>query len=103
MYMYRDIAAIKAANRANGGHWFDKATMEFFDTRVLDGVIGGCLFVSSDRAPGGVRAYTIRQTEPSGDVHTADGTEFMGYETAVRACNAARKLAEDLLIEQSTQ
>lgn len=52
----------RAAEKAKS-HWFDESTMRFFDSRVHDAVYagpGGIYFVSSERGPNGIRAYTVR-------------------------------------------
>lgn len=72
------IASIRAANRAAGGHWFDRQTMKHFGSRVLGYVYqgaGGVYFVSSERnrydPSEGVR-YTVRRFDPvDADVYTA--------------------------------
>lgn len=66
----RDIDEIKAANEDTGGHFFDASTMRFFRSRVLEGVYGGRLFVTSEKSPFGPREYSIRAILDSGDVVT---------------------------------
>jgi hypothetical protein len=77
---FKTVAEIRAANKALGHHWFSPDTLRFFDSRILDGVIRGRLFVTSE-SPGtdGGRRYTIRIAQDSGEVDTVG--EFMGYAT----------------------
>lgn len=91
--MYRDIDAIKSANRVTGGHFFDRDTMRFFRTRVLETVYGGRYFVTSD-APqwDGPRRYTVRECV-KGNCRTAEGRTFQEYATAKAAKSAACLMA----------
>lgn len=68
----------RAVTRA-GGHWFDRATMRFFGTRLLG---TGWLFVSSEQPPHGPRRYSVRRWDAAvpGDVDTVG--EFCAYQTA---------------------
>jgi hypothetical protein len=73
-----NITAIKAANKANGGHWFERSTLRFFNSRILAKVYqgpGGIYFVSSEQFVGSQgaapRKFTVRQFDPkTGDVDT---------------------------------
>lgn len=67
------VSAIKVANKAIGHHWFDADTMRFFSSRVLRGVIGGRLFVTSERPPEGEREYRVRIADDAGAVSTVAG------------------------------
>lgn len=85
------IDEIIAANKANGGHFFDEDTMRFFDSRVYDRTYG-TFFVTSEKGPHGPRAYTVRQAMPDGSVDTVG--KFMGYETRADAEREAARLYE---------
>lgn len=67
---YTDIQQIKAAagesDRAR--NWFSRDTMRFFSTHtgLVIGVPGGAVFVTSERPPGGDRAYTVRLASGTG-------------------------------------
>ena|SRR3990167_7849321 len=96
MTTYFTISQIKEANRARGHHFFEPATMRFFRSRVLRGVIGGRYFITSEqfesstgyRAP---RKYSVRECLDNGEIRTHD--EFQAFETPAQARAAARKLA----------
>jgi hypothetical protein len=93
------MAAIKEVNKAHGGHWFDRSSMRFFDTRLGQTVYqgpGGIYFVTSeqfhDGAFHGARKFTVRQFNPeTGDVETAG--KFQAYTTGEGARAAAKMLA----------
>jgi len=89
------INAIKEAMRAEGSHWFDPDSMQFFgsqiDSQVYQGP-GGVYFVSSEKPPHDRRKWSVRQFVPEGaDIHTL-GT-FCGYGSLADAREAAREAA----------
>lgn len=94
---YASVTEIRAANRAAGGHFFDRDTMRTFRTRVeLRGkVIGGRYFLTSDvlnENDGPV--YSVRVASDSGDVRTAGNfAQHSGYRTLAEAERIARALA----------
>ncbi len=90
-FPYRSVDDIQHANERSGSHYFDRSTMQFFRSRVLDGVYGGRYFITSERPFGdSPRTYTVREARPSGHVETVG--EFQGYTTA----HAARKAAQSI-------
>ena len=89
--LYTSIDDIRAANERLCHHFFSPGARRFFRSRILDGVIQGCLFITSERhSDRDPRLYTIRRAFPSGCVSTV-GT-FQGYRTAAQARAAARDL-----------
>lgn len=77
---------VKAANAAAGHHWFEKSTMEFFNSRIESGLRNGRFFVTSERCPWAdntpepyPRLYSIREAAANGTIDTYG--EFQGYET----------------------
>lgn len=96
------IAKIAKALKAAGGHFFDKDTMGFFSSRVVERVWYGAddvyIFVTSEQfvpssGPAHARRYTVRtwrESEP-GSVDTVG--EFQQYATARAASKAASELA----------
>lgn len=85
------IDAIKEANRASGSHYFDADTMRFFGSRVLDGVIAGRLFITSERSGfdyDSPRAYSVREFMPDGSIETVG--EFGDYTRPGTARTAAK-------------
>jgi len=88
--------------KAAKGHFFDKDSMRFFDSRVcldaFDGP-GGCFFVTSERFHGshgykGKRLYTIRSFNRKTREVTTTGT-FQGYYSRNGALAAARRASVD--------
>lgn len=81
---------------ACGSHYFDKDTMRFFNSKLLDpiypdGGAGVTYFVTSERGPGMARRYSVRVFKDCG-VKTVG--EFQQYRTADAAKTAARRLAK---------
>lgn len=102
------IADIKAANHVKGGHFFDRSSMRFFDSKILSTVyqgVGGVFFVTSEQFHGSrgytaPRKYTVRQFYPeSGDICGANnggtGGRWAAFNELGRyeAQTVARKLA----------
>lgn len=86
--IYRDIDDVKRANHDAGGHWFERDTMRFFDSRVSGRLFHNRYFISSERfrgfrAPDGDRAYTIREALPNGDIEEVGA--FQQFDTAREA------------------
>lgn len=74
------IADLKAANARAGFHFFERATMRFFDSRIVPAGpycgAGGVYFVTSEQFHGSqgseARKFTVRQFNPTtGDIDTA--------------------------------
>lgn len=87
--MFFTIQQIKDANKNAGQFWFLPKTMRFFKTRIYPRVFIAnerMFFISSEKGPSGVRAYTIREAFESGKVETpADMGGFQAYPTLGRA------------------
>lgn len=96
--MFDSIAEIKERAAHAGSHFFDKDTMEFFDSRVGRAVFGGRYFITSEQFHHGdgsqPRKWTIREAHPNGDITTV-GT-FQQFDTPNEAVKAAQALAEEL-------
>jgi hypothetical protein len=87
------------------GHFFDKDSMRFFDSRVcldaFDGP-GGCFFVTSERFRGPCggkvipcsRRFTVRRFNRKTGAVTTPGT-FQGYASRTGALAAAKRASED--------
>jgi hypothetical protein len=93
-----DADYVKMAYRnLNGsdGHWFDRDTMRFFNTRIGESWrIGNVfLFVTSEQPPHGDRAYSVRRMGKDGDVQTLG--EFCQIETRRDAIKALRDAVAD--------
>lgn len=90
------IDDIRSANERIGHHFFDRATLRFFSSRILDDVFpaadgSGSYFATSERGPGMPRRYTVRLARPDGSVVTAGEVQAYGSARAAKA--AARHLA----------
>jgi hypothetical protein len=93
---FTTIDDIRSANERIGHHFFDRATLRFFSSRILDDVFpaadgSGSYFATSERGPGMPRRYTVRLARSDGSVVTAG--EFQAYGSARAAKVAARHLA----------
>lgn len=83
---------ISEAERA-GSHFFSKAALRFFDSRILSRIYGGCYFITSERdryRDSNPRFYTIRKYEGGLKVETIG--EFCQYKTKAQAVAAVNKL-----------
>ena len=58
---FTSMAAMKAAFKSSGSHWFDASTMRFFGTRIdrTGRLYGGRVFVASHQPPHGPRVYSV--------------------------------------------
>lgn len=64
------IAELKALNEANGGCWFDKGSMRFFNSRIESGIIKGKYFITSEQSPHDSRKFSVRSFDDRGDIDT---------------------------------
>lgn len=83
-------------NPGEGRHWFDRASMRFFRSRLPGAGVegpGGIFFVSSEQGPheNSPRRYSVRQLKGEGDIKTVG--EFCGYWERAEAMREARRLA----------
>jgi hypothetical protein len=90
------MAAVKAANRAAGHHWFEPATLRFFGSRV-GGTLYGCRYFISSEFTGFdrcARGYTIRQVNDDGTIDTVGGSTdgLCAYQTRSQAVAAVQRL-----------
>ena len=91
-----DIQKLIDFVKSTGSHFFDRETMRFFKSRVLDKVFDGgnvWYFVTSERGPleTSKRKYTVRQVDKvSGNVETVG--EFREYSTSRQAFNRIGEL-----------
>jgi hypothetical protein len=88
--MYDTMTAIREASaRSSQPHWFSESTMRFFDTRVetQGRPIAGYYFVTSDKAPGSERRYTVRKANDDGTIETVG--DFQQHDTYAEARTAA--------------
>ena len=101
---YVTIDQIKHAHTASGGYFFSPASMRFFGSRVLSGVYGPGVFVTSEQdkpviistgwtspAWEGARRYTVRVCREDGDIDTLSG--YGQFETRAAAIGWAKAYA----------
>lgn len=89
--MPRTIDELKALNKKNGGHWFDRGSMAFFGTRIESKILFGCYFITSEQPPHGDRKFSLRTFDDEGGVETVG--DFCSYPRKGDASRAARKIA----------
>lgn len=87
------INDIKERNMTVGHHFFDDATMRFFESKVYDKVFG-THFVTSERGPTGLRRYSVRQFNwDTGAVETVG--DFQQYDSLSDAYREAERLGRN--------
>jgi hypothetical protein len=93
--MYKDLAAMRAANEAAGKLFFDPETLKFWQSRVSSKiwpVADGAYFVTSERVGDGPRRYSVRFIGDDGNVSTIG--DFRGHATMAEAQMHARGAAD---------
>jgi hypothetical protein len=97
------ISDIKDLNARNGGFFFSRDTMRFFQSKLSRKVIAvktGWLFITSERHREERRGYTIRHCDQAGDVYSI--SEFQEFSTEKQAIKAAY-LEADRIESESAQ
>ena len=74
-----------------GKHFFDEASMRFFNSRISSKT-SGRHFVTSEKGPDNVRRYTVRAIETDGNINDIGG--FQAYNN-LRSAHIAMKEAND--------
>lgn len=88
--MFKNITEIKQANKAAGFHWFTKATIRFWRTKVVSRVYHGQYFITSEPdVHGNDVRYTIRKASADGSIDTCG--EFRGYASKLGATQGILK------------
>lgn len=88
------INTIKARNEEIGHHFFSSSTLDFFKSRVYDTTFGD-FFVTSEKGPDNVRAYTVRYQYNDGTIGTVG--EFQQWSTLKSALRAAERANQELI------
>lgn len=70
--------------------FFSPAAMRGFQSKVVDQVYGGNMFITSERHGGGKRSYSVRRVTKSGDIRTIG--KFMGYSSKAQAERAIARI-----------
>ena len=81
------IDQIKQLDREAGHHFFEADTMRFFNSRVSS-VTFGSYFVTSEKGPDNIRAWSVRRID-SGTKQVITVGEFQGYSSLKIALKAA--------------
>jgi hypothetical protein len=75
------IADVKAWNKRASQHFFDRATMKFFNTRIESTLMKGNYFITSEKHPYNPRHCRVRQYNPRNH-HILTIGEEMTYQEA---------------------
>lgn len=85
------IIDIMKKHKSNGGHFFDKETMHFFNSKCYPEVFGQ-YFITSEVSPDEEMRYTIRKfSESDGAIDTVG--QFFTYVNLSDAIDEARRLS----------
>ncbi len=85
---FQSMREIKKANEELGHYFFDDGAMRFFDSIIYPTVYKGRFFVTSEKGPNGIRAYTLRCARDDGSVWTVG--EHQQHATIKEARKAAK-------------
>lgn len=89
------LGQIEQANDAAGHHWFEPASMRFFNSKIAREVFGGCLFVSSERFDSSSpRLYSVRMASDRGHVESVGLDGFQAFQHASTAQIFAKALGK---------
>ena len=104
IFNFNTLAEVEAANKASGNHWFDRDTMNFFETSLETDLLVGGFFVSSEQPPHGPRLYSVRRVKNEQGHITTIG-EFCGWKSKREASAAikAMRVVEKEEINTSTK
>lgn len=88
-FTYTSIVEIQRANEQIRQYFFEPASMRFFKSRIYPEVFPVGHFITSEKGPNGIQAWTIRQCV-DGDIRTV-GT-FQAYATLHAAKTAVKRI-----------
>jgi hypothetical protein len=91
---FRTLNDVKRRSAEAGSHFFDRASMRFFDSRVSARIhpsANGAFFVTSERYESDPRRYTVRYITVRGFIRTVG--DFQAYASALEAHREAGCLA----------
>jgi hypothetical protein len=88
--VFKTIADVRAANRANGGNWFSRGTMRFFGARIESKLYKGGYFITSESYlnKNSQRKYSVRKALSDGSIVTVG--EFNSFTWKIDAINHLR-------------
>lgn len=89
---WTNISEVRKANADAGGYWFSPASMRFFKTRIVSGIIKGRYFVTAETGPSGVERFSARIVNDGADIGTIGHfNSFLDIEDAKEAIKAHAK------------
>ena len=104
--IFDNIDQVREANERAGHHFFERGSMRFFNSRILDGVYGGRYFITSERFERKPRRYTIREVSDNGHINTvkcghsyANGDDHEGGFGCYHSAEAARAVARHIVAQ----
>lgn len=97
-----NLTEFKKAHKAAGGHFFNKAAMDFFSSRIESRMIGGRVFITSERFESLPRGFKVRAIDPDNplwietlDVELPDTSK--NWDGSFLRFAVARQYAQDYL------
>ena len=72
--LYNSLSDLKIKHKKENGHWFDRQTMKYFNTKVESALIGGKYFIYSNKMPLQDRTYQIAEAYPSGNIFPVENS-----------------------------
>ncbi len=88
MRKFYSIEDIKRHSENTGNRFFEAGATRFFASRYCPTIHPGGVFVTSEKGPNGVRAYTLRQIMQDGSILSISA--FQQYSTSKAAHTAAK-------------
>ena len=89
--MFTNMTEVKKANKEKGGHFFDKNTLRFFNSRIESSLLKNKYFITSEwYGEGFKRLYTIREALKDGSIKTIG--KFQEHKTKELAKEAIKKI-----------
>ncbi len=88
--LFKTLADVKAANKASDHHFFDRAAMRAFKSRIESGLVGGRFFITSEDFGSG-RVFSVRRANTGGSVETI----WTAIKTKKEAQGISRKLSKE--------
>ena len=95
---YMTVDDIAIVNKQNGQHFFDKATLKFFNSRILsaNNTARYVVFITSEVCPAGYKFFTIRVAKKKNGAIRTIG-QFHTIPTKARAEKALRRITNLLI------
>lgn len=70
MTTYANMSEYRQAHAKAGGHFFDRKTMRFWESRIESGLLKGGYFITTDKlGDDDERLYTVRQINPADPIN----------------------------------